>query len=381
MKRTSPFLLPALLLLAAEAAEAQRRRVVTHPTPVHVEAHTQGGYADRASVIQGQDITFHIATSVSPFALSFVNLNDPDRELSRINNLTSRPQDCSGRFRGCGWDATATLRVPRSWPSGYYAAKFPTAFGEKNVFFVVRAEVPASESATLLIAPTHTYQAYNRFGGASLYYDYNGRAEHRASYVSYERPYDDSNGLGRFDYWEHAFIDWMQGEGRRFEAATDVDLEDPTLLSRYKLVVLTGHSEYWTARARENLETYHRNGGHIAVFGGNTMWWQVRLEDDNRTIVGFKQRALFDPVRGETTTTHWYTPPVHLPENLIFGASFRNGGYANKVADPNSYELLPVEQRTGWTVTDSNHWIFQGTGVTRGSTFGRITVGLEVDGA
>lgn len=385
MKKPALLLLLTAVCLVASTADAARKRAVGHPAPVFVAAHTEGGYADRASVAPGEEISFHIATSVNPFTLSIVSLNDRTRALTNVHQLTSRAQNCSGRFRGCGWDRTTTVRIPRSWPSGYYAARFPTAFGDRYAFFVVRPAQPASESRVLVVSPTLTYQAYNRFGGASFYYDHLGQEEHRASYVSYDRPYDDSAGLGRFDYWESGFSDWMRQEGRPFEVVADVDLDDPTLLSRYNLVVLVGHAEYWTSQARQNLETFHRNGGHIAVLGGNSMWWQVRLEDNGRTIVGFKQRALFDPLRAtdrdELTSTHWYGSPVNMPENLLFGTSFRNGGYANKVPEPDRYELVPLEQRKGWTVTEDDHWVYEGTGMSRGETFGKATVGLEVDGA
>lgn len=375
-----PILCCALLALAVDV-DAAKRRAAPHPEPPLNVAHTQGGYASATSVRQGGEITFHIATSVSPFALSIVNLAEPEVVLETVSNLTSRPQNCSGRWRiGCDWSATTTIRIPDSWPSGYYAASFPTEFGTRNVIFVVRAAQPGRTSPILLVASTHTWQAYNRFGGESLYYDANGK---RGSNVSFDRPYDTNAGLGRFPIWERHFVSWMRSENRAFEVATDTDLEDPTLLNNYRVLVLVGHSEYWTATARTHVETFSRSGGHIAVFGGNTMWWQVRLDPTERTLVGYKQEAQFDPLRDVQpvlTTTHFWGEPVYNPENFLFGASFRHGGYAN-IVDLVTFELLPVEQRTGWKVTDPAHWIFAGTGLSRGSEFGKETVGLEVDGA
>lgn len=374
-------LLCCVAMTLALDATAAKRRAAPAPAPPLNEAHTQGGYASATSVRQGDEITFHIATSVSPFALTIVNLAHPETVLETVNNLTSTPQNCSGRWRiGCDWSATTTIRIPQSWPSGYYAASFPTEFGTRNVIFIVRASQPGRTSPILVVASTHTWQAYNRYGGESLYYDARGR---RGSNVSFDRPYDTNAGLGRFPIWERHFVTWMTSENRAFEVATDSDLEDPTLLANYRVVVFVGHSEYWTATARTNVEAFSRNGGHIAVFGGNTMWWQVRLDANERTLIGYKQEAQFDPLRGAQpalTTTHFWGEPVHNPENFILGASFRHGGYAN-IIDQQTFELLPLEQRTGWTVSDPAHWIYAGTGLTRGAQFGRETVGLEVDGA
>lgn len=369
-----------LAFLTAADAEASRRRVVQHPAPPFNIAFTEGGYANATSVEQGDPIRFHIATSVSPFRVRIINLAQPNDTIREISNLQSSPQNCSGRFtQGCDWAVTTTLDVPVSWRSGYYAAVFPTAFGDRYIPFIVRENTPGSTSQIVVVASTHTWQAYNAFGGRSLYPSNDPR---RATLLSYDRPYDAENGLGRYGAFEKHFVDWMTAENRNFEVITDVDLEDPTILSRYNLVVLPGHSEYWTPSGRANLEQFHRNGGHIAVLNGNTMWWQIRLEDDDRTIAGFKG-ATYDPALdagSPLATTHFFSSPVNNPENRLLGTSFRNGGYANRLNDT-SNELLPVEQRTPWTVTNADHWIFNGTGLRNGDTFGRETVGLEVDGA
>jgi hypothetical protein len=371
----------ALLLLSAASAEAARRRSVRHPEPVFDLASTEGGYADRTSVAQGGQITLHISTSVSPFKVSIVNLADQSVVIHEVQNLTSSVQNCSGQFTsGCGWLATHTMTIPHGWPSGYYAALFPTSFGERRVIFVVRENDPGSTSSVLLVSPTSTYQAYNEFGGRSFYPSDSPR---RAARLSFDRPYHQDRGIGRYDTWERKFVDWMTQERRTFEVVTDSDLEDPTLLANYNLVLLVGHSEYWTSEARRNLETFSRNGGHVAVFGGCSMWWQVRFDDNGRTLVGYKD-AVEDPIRetdAQLVTTHFWSAPINLPENLILGSSFRFGGYSNRVDDPNSYDMLPLEQRIGYLVTEENHWVFQGASVARGTAFGREVAGLEVDGA
>lgn len=365
--------------LIASDAQAGRRRSVEHAAPPTNIQFTEGGYASATSVEQGESIQFHVATSVSPFTLRIVNLAAPDNTVRTLTNLQSAPQDCSGQFtQGCDWNVTTTLDVPNSWRSGYYAAVFPTAFGDRFIPFIVRENSPGSTSPIAVVSPTHTAQSYNEFGGRSLYPSNDPR---RATLVSYDRPYHAENGLGRYGAWEKHLVDWLTTEDRRFEVISDVDLEDPSILSDYSVVVLPGHSEYWTASARANLEQFSRRGGHIAVLGGNTMWWQIRLEDNNRTIAGYKGLS-YDPALdagSPLASTHFFSPPVNNPENRLLGTSFRWGGYANRLNDT-STEMKPIEQRTPFTVTDSDHWIFDDTGLRDGSTFGREVAGLEVDG-
>jgi hypothetical protein len=371
-------------LLVTTPLIAQRHRAVRPFDPAASEPEThsfaEGGYADATSVVQGGFITLYISNKINPFTVTVVNLANPDVTMTTLPNLVASQSDCTGKWEnGCGWHATQTLAIPANWPSGYYDARFTTFNGPKHIIFAVKASNPGSTSPILVVQPTNTYQAYNGYGGKSTYPT---GSPDRATTVSFNRPYDDQNGLGEYRLWEMPFVYWMASEGRKFEVATDNDLEDPTLLSHYKLLVIVGHDEYWTAPARQNVEAFSRNGGHIAMFSGNNMWFQARLTNSGRTLVEYKDAAS-DPVTSSTpslATVNWYDWPVYDPENLILGLSYRSGGYANKVDDPNVFDTKPLDQRIGYTVADPNSWVFQNTNATAGSTFGAGAAGLEVDG-
>lgn len=366
-----PFLCLALVTL--DAAAASRRRSAGHPRIPTNPLYTQGGYADATSVEQGGSLALRIATSESPFTLEIVNLADESVVLRAIPGLVSQPRDCTGLSSdGCNWPVTTTLDIPMDWPSGYYAARFPMGGAVTgHVFFVVREAQPAAPA--LVVVSTHTWQAYNSFGNLNVY---PSNSPDRVPVVSFDRPYHDNFGLGRFPRWDKPFLAFLEQNDIPYAVATDTDLEDPTLLSGYDLLVLVGHSEYWTATARANVEAFNAAGGHIAVFGGNTMWWQVRLEDQNRKLVAYKSAAQ-DPATGvndSVVTVNWFAPPVYRPENLLFGTSFRYSGYTNR--DRNA----PVEERNPYTVTDASSWAFEGTNLQDGAKFGWLAAGGEVDG-
>jgi len=380
LSRKLAFLLTTLLLTTPLIAQRHRAVLPVNPGAPEPETHSfaEGGYADATSVVQGGFITFYISNKINPFTVTVVNLANPDVTMTTLPNLVAPQPDCTGNWaNGCGWHATQTLFIPANWPSGYYDARFTTFNGPKHIMFVVKAANPGATSSTLIVQPTNTYQAYNAYGGKSTYPT---GSPDRATTVSFDRPYDDQNGLGEFRLWEMPFVNWMSSEGRKFEVATDNDLEDPSFLSHYKLVVFVGHDEYWTAAARQNLEAFSRSGGHVAMFSGNNMWFQARLT--GRTLVEYKDPNI-DPVLSSTpslATTNWYDWPVYNPENSILGLSYRSGGYANKVDNPNVFETKPLDQRIGYTVADPNSWVFQNTNAAKGSTFGAGAAGLEVDG-
>ncbi|HEX8255783.1 MAG TPA: N,N-dimethylformamidase beta subunit family domain-containing protein [Thermoanaerobaculia bacterium] len=366
-----------VVLVTDASAAGARRRSVAHPRIPTNALYTQGGYADETSVRQGSSINFRIATAISPFTLEIINLANENVVVQSIPNLTSQTRDCTGMSSdGCKWPVTTTLDIPTTWPSGYYAARFPVSdgIGVQYIFFVVRENQPASTADTLVIVSTHTYQAYNSYGNLNVYPSNSPR---RAAVVSFDRPYHDNYGLGRFPRWDKPFLDFLTANNIPYEVATDSDLEEPTLLSRYNLLVLVGHSEYWTSSARRNVEAFNEMGGHIAVFGGNTMWWQIRLADDDRKLITYKDAKL-DPETGrnnQVVTVNWFAPPVYRPENLLFGASFRNSGYTNRD------RTMPLDQRKPYTVANASSWVFSGTGLQNGAQFGHIAAGGEVDGA
>jgi len=361
-KTLSVFLL-LVLFTASIPAEAARRRAASHPGTPLSELFSQGGYASRTSVVQGGMITFHIASSAQPLTIDVVHLADRDRALMSIANVTSQAQLCAGAAGSdCPWAATTTISIPETWPSGYYAARFPTSLGDRWAPFVVVSSRPGTASPTLVVSSTHTMQAYNRFGSA-------GNSER----VSYRRPYAQNDGLGAFADQEGKLADWLTAEGLPFEVATDVDLEDPELLSHYNLILFAGRSEFWTANARHHLEAFTLDGGHVAVFNGNTSLRSVRLEDERETIVGASVSEIGSTGSRvpQLMSTRWFEAPDSDPETRLFGTSLRYGGLTN--VDENA-------PRTGWTVTGGSHWLYTGTNLSTGSTFGAETVGPEVSG-
>ena len=67
----------------------------------------------------------------------------------------------------CDWHATLTLPDPEALPSGVYIVKLHASDGaQSDCLFVVRSARP---TPLLVEIPTATYEAYNAWGGDSLY--------------------------------------------------------------------------------------------------------------------------------------------------------------------------------------------------------------------
>lgn len=347
------------------------------------------GYASRESYVPGEEVGFHVSTSASAYDVEIVRLGLSSEVVWQKTGLVGQrhpvPQKASAQ--GCHWPLSHRFEIPENWTSGYYEVILSVqdrggAFSERGkrtaegrFFFVVRPSEPGKDARILLQLATNTYNAYNNWGGHSLY-AYNSRYSIQGSRVSTQRP-----PASQFRRWELPFVRWAERNGYALDYAINQDLEDrPEMLGAYKLVLSVGHDEYWSTPMRDALEGFIGNGGNVAFFSGNVACWQVRSEDDGTAITSWKQNYFNDPayIAGDdaVVSTLWSHEMLKRPENEMTGVGFLWGGFHR------SHGMV-MDGSGGYTVHRPEHWIFAGTGLKRGDEFGTkdSIVGYECDGA
>lgn len=274
----------------------------------------------------------------------------------------------TGNFAGRRWD----LAIGTDLRSGLYRAVFePGEQPWNTAYFAVRRAGP-DKAPALLSVPFATWQAYNRAGepGQSLYWT---EQPSRASSVSFDRP----GGGPPPEQWELPMMRWLRESDWAVDYCSNIDLHlDPGILDGYRLLVIAGHDEYWTWQMREAVESFTRRGGNVAIFGGNTCWWQMRLDDGGRTMTCYRD-AIADPVvragHPELATVEWSSAPVCRPENAMTGLSFRLGA--------GCWERMAAMAEEAYVARFADHWVFGGTGLADGDTFGFGCLGYETDAA
>ncbi|SEK31485.1 N,N-dimethylformamidase beta subunit family domain-containing protein [Streptacidiphilus jiangxiensis] len=321
-------------------------------------------YAAATSCRAGEQLDF-VVSSTRP---------GPVRGRVTVEDAVDGRTVLSASVTGAHW----RLTVPRDWRSSLYRAVFEPGRGEDGeVWFVVRPAAGAPRRRLLLSVPFATWQAYNRSGvpGEGLYWT---EDPDRAARVSFDRP----GGGPPPERWEEGLMRWLRRHGPAADHGdadycSNLDLHlDPQALVGYRLLVVNGHDEYWTWEMRDQVEGFVRAGGNLAVFGANTAWWQMRLEDGGRTMVCHRDAAT-DPLastRPERTTVEWSSDPVHRPENSLTGLSFRSGAGCWGPS-------MPLMRRESYTVAFADHWVFEGTGLRDGDSFARGALGYETDAA
>lgn len=353
------------------------------------------GYLNTLSAAPGETVQLHASSNSDRCTATIIREGYPERVVHIEQNIPIEEHPIPGQswLTGPGWPVCWTFTVPRDWTSGVYRIELsvegvrnqPThthwgrRLASQNLLLVVRAARPAEQHNILLQLTTNTSIAYNSWGGRSLY-AYNSFDKVQSARVSLLRP-----GHGYYDgcpfpAWERPFVHWCEREGYGLDYAINYDLERwPDGFDQYRLILSVGHDEYWSAPMRDHLERFIANGGNAAFFSGNSVCWQVRFEDEGKTMVSYKEHYKQDPkyASGEHAllSTLWSHPLVGRPENRLTGVGFPMGGYH---LSHGSY----MDGLGEYTVRRAAHWVFEGTCLTEGDVFGgrNTIVGYETDG-
>lgn len=393
------------------------RRVNQHPgttnwmIPYNKAASTQiQAYTSATSIQAGQKLTFYVSTQVvdTSYSLEVYRLGWYGGQGAELlltqTNLTGVAQgyydsvarklvDCNSCLVDdktglieARWQPSFSFFIPADWTTGVYLAKFTDANGMQTYApFDVRGSYHADY---IIVTPDTTRQAYNRWGGYSLYeadtpLQLNSSTSlSRAVKVSFDRPYIEMQGTGQVLNYELTTIRWLERQGYDLSYISSTDLHrHPEQLLQHKVYLSFGHDEYWSKEMRDGVEHARDQGISLAFLGANASYWQIRFESDsdkqpNRTIVCYKVETAdndleLDPIYGSDNsrlTTRWRDPALGRPENALIGIMF--SGY---IADRRGYP---------WQVNPiASSPLLRDTGLQLGQTYGCGLVGYEWDRA
>ena len=239
--------------------------------------------------------------------------------------------DCSN------WSVSAKITTTASWPSGAYLVRLIRADtgAENHILFVVRDD---SRSSSLLYGlPFTTYEAYNAYGGKSLY-TFNSTGSNTvagnqaAVKVSFDRPFDYARIGGTHDWYtrsDYPLVYWLERSGYDVAYQSDADLElNGARVKNHQAYLLGAHDEYYSAAMRTALEQARDGGVSLFNPGANSVYWKIRFENgpnsgQNRVEVTYKTTAtgVADP-SGIPTGTWRDSAGANKPENALLGVMY-----------------------------------------------------------
>ena len=351
-------------------------------------------YADRVSVLPGATVGLYVATdvptSVTARALRIGYYGGVGFREVWTGTFTAHPQraareltepipDAGGlagsRAAYAPWTLTTTVST-LGWPEGAYVIRLDAGAASRYVLLTVRSA--SAVGRVLLVNAPMTWQAYNTWGGRGLYGDEGNAFAQRSLAVSFDRPYSDGYGAGRFFEYDTTIIREGEKLGLPLAWATDYDIAtDPSILDGATAVVFGGHAEYWTGPMHDAVVAHVADGANLAVFGANTSYWRVRLAGTTtglvteparrdgrpRLVVGPKSPSL-DPLAASDpagATSRFRDNPHPRPEEALTGMR---------------YDCYPA--KADWVVSDASWWGYAGTGLRDGDRLPDL-VGPESD--
>lgn len=372
------------------------------------------GYASATSVNRGDTISFYVNTAAASYTMDIYRLGYYGGTGARlVRSLPSttgiqqiKPCTNPAGIIECNWSAQNTLSIPASsndpkdlnfWPSGIYLAKMTTSapINDSYIVFVVRDDLRAAVFVAQL--PITTYEAYNFWGGKSLYtgcaiHDKNwncANGARPANAVSFNRPFGPSTnpqakyGVGAGEFitnvqpvlegypissagFDYNMLRWMEAQGYDVKYISSIDLHQQTgVFQNASAFVSIGHDEYYSSVMRDRIVTARDSGLNLLFISSNQAYWQVRFEagsyginKNDRTMAGYRQGG--DPVTTTGLTTGKFRD-LGRPEASFIGSQY--------VADPINGSV---------TITNASHWLYTATGAVNNQNLAGL-LGYEIN--
>jgi|tagenome__1003787_1003787.scaffolds.fasta_scaffold20946701_1 hypothetical protein len=332
-------------------------------------------YTTRASAPPGVPVELKVSTSERAYRVSAYRIGAYDGGTGHLvhrSALTTGERQGAPVFRPvetrtvvAPWEVSVKLGT-QGWEPGFYVLRLATTSGwENQVPYIVSS--PSAAGTVALVVPVTTWQAYNLWGGYSLYDGPSG--DRRSWAVSFDRPYHGVGGMNDFRTGVVPIVIRAEATGVPLSYFANVDLHDRyDLLTGAMGYVSTGHDEYWTPRMRRTVENARDAGTNLAFLGANTAYWRIRLSDRStgplRLETGYRHDAALDPMREENpeeATGRFRDAPAADPESELAGVL---------------YECYPVD--ADYVIASPRWWGFAGTGVREGTAIPGL-VGGEAD--
>jgi hypothetical protein len=247
------------------------------------------GYASAPSYFPRDVLKLAVSTTAPSYVATIWRVSGSapaDSPFVRVATIESTPGrqqaapvvDATTKMVRAPWDWTTTFPIPPDWPSGVYLVRLDSTQGAQSyVPFVLR-----SRSATkfLVVSSALTWQAYNEWGGSSVYVTRIGDplpGVTRALGVSFDRPYATDGGAGQLFFLELPLISWLERQGLDVSFTTDYNLSvNPADQPLPGTVIFNGHDEYWGVPLYDWLDAHVTAGDMgVAMLAADSGYWPV----------------------------------------------------------------------------------------------------------
>ena len=359
-------------------ATLENRRVGTTAWKIERQTGTGfiEGYARVTSAHPGDEVPLYVSTLAPNFTVQAYRMGwygGAEGRLVWTSQSTTGawqmppPPDPVTGLVEAHWKASVTVPIGADWLPGAYLLKLVSSQGDASYVPLTIRDEAASAQMTFVDAVA-TWQAYNTWGGCSLYKCYVHGAPKRAVKVSFDRPYIHTWHGGSADFLDHELplIALAERAGHDLAYLTSMDVQnEPDVLTRHRAVLSPGHDEYYSSVMRSALLTARDQGVNLAFFGANAVYRHVRFEaagDGSPQRVEVDYRDAYDPIMATNPsedTTQWRQQG--FPEATLVGIQY-----------------ACANVHTDLVVAGAHSWVWAGAGVEDGRHLPNM-LGTEAD--
>lgn len=271
------------------------------------------GYMNTLSAYPGDTVSLYLNATAKDerYKLKLYDLSGNVVHQATVSVFPQKTSSEKPYEAGFGYFRSCKTVLP-NLPSGLY-------LWEDKIPLVVKAH----RAKIIVIYPSNTETAYNNGGGKSLY-PHNSTDSKGSAIVSFRRP-------AGIEVFSEAFLRWLHTEGiPSVGYITDMDMDDYNAIAKADLIIIPGHSEYWTLKARKNFDRFVKSGKNALVLSGNTMWWQVRYSERRDQLICYRKAENDNYPMTEQKTISWCDPSLGYPILKSLGADYNDGGYGDK---------------------------------------------------
>jgi len=274
-----------------------------------------------------------------------------DTLLTQISQGKFHPLADSASVYGTGWQAADTLRLPLDLPTGWYVLEGRSR--EQQAFTSIFVQpLPGKVQRRLAwLFSTNTWNAYNPWGGQSLY------TVPLIPTVSFQRPQPLADpflqpGLARHQMFfqgankDRYLAQLLDSLALAYDPYSMMALHqnDPRLAA-YDVLIISTHSEYWTSEMLQHLNHLLDSGASLVNLAGNVAAYRSYLDPAANTLTVHKHPSELWPVLDSSGLRP-------------FGTSMYLMGF-------HTYAPYQVQ-------VDSS-WLLAGTGLQQGDLFGQVS--------
>ncbi len=160
---------------------------------------------------------------------------------------------------------------------------------------------------------------------------------------------------------EWRLLGWLERQGFRHDVYGETQLHfDQLPLERYKVLIITCHPEYWSAKMYFDVKRWvFERGGRLMYLGGNGLNCEVEFAETAMNV-------------RNTDNTH------HRERGIASRFAARQESEARLLGV--IYDDRGIMTAAPYEVVDGNHWALAGTGLKTGDRFGHRSLHMRVPG-